>query len=197
LKVYCDYRKVEPKINFGGVLLIELMKDVMEDMNKQLDRIEKSLNQLDDELIWKRMKNSMNSIGNLCLHLAGNEYQNFVSAIGNRPFVRERSREFTTDGGISKEELIGLLRETRSKSESVLFALHDDDLSREVTIRYDLEDWKRMHRIETPVHEASDTRVIRQLLVQVATHYGYHAGQIVLLTKMLTHTNEHITGQYH
>jgi hypothetical protein len=177
--------------------LIELMKDVMEDMNKQLDRIEKSLNQLDDELIWKRMKNSMNSIGNLCLHLAGNEYQNFVSAIGNRPFVRERSREFTTDRGISKEELIGLLRETRSKSESVLFALHDDDLSREVTIRYDLEDWNRMHRIETPVHEASDTRVIRRLLVQVATHYGYHAGQIVLLTKMLTHTNEHITGQYH
>lgn len=169
----------------------------MEDMNKQLDRIEKSLNQLNDELIWKRMKNSMNSIGNLCLHLAGNEYQNFVSAIGNRPFVRERSREFTTDGGISKEELIGLLRETRSKSESVLFALNDDDLSREVTIRYDLEDWKQMHRIETPVHEASDTRVIRRLLVQVATHYGYHAGQIVLFTKMLTHTNEHITGQYH
>ncbi|WP_315956064.1 DUF1572 family protein [Paenibacillus violae] len=177
--------------------IIELIKDVMEDMNKQLSRIERSLNLLNEELIWKRLNDSTNSIGNICLHLAGNEYQNFVSAIGNEPFIRERSREFTTDEGISKEELTGLLRETRSKSESVLYALHNDDLSREVTIRYDLEDWKRMHRIETPVHEASDTKVIRRLLVQVSTHYGYHVGQIVLLTKILTLTNEHITGQYH
>ncbi|MNS67895.1 DinB superfamily protein [compost metagenome] len=177
--------------------MVELIKDVMEDMNKQLDRIERSLNLLNDELIWERLKDSMNSIGNLCLHLAGNEYQNFVSAIGNRPFIRERSREFTTSGGVSRDELIGLLRKTRSESESVLFALSNDDLSREVTIHYELEDWKRMHRIDSPVHEACDTRLIGRLLVQVAAHYGYHAGQIVVLTKMLRNTNEHITGQYH
>jgi hypothetical protein len=169
----------------------------MEDMNKQLDRIEKSLNQLDDQLIWKRMKNSMNSIGNLCLHLAGNEYQNFVSAIGNKLFIRERSREFTTDGGISKEELISLLRKTRSESEGVLSALLNDDLFREVTVRYDREDWNRMHRSDASDHEAYDTRVIGRLLVQVSAHYGYHTGQIVLLTKMLRDTNEHLTGQYH
>ncbi|KRF34565.1 DUF1572 family protein [Paenibacillus sp. Soil787] len=177
--------------------MVELIKDVLEDMNKQLDRIERSLNLLNDELVWKRLKDSMNSIGNICLHLAGNEYQNFVSAIGNKTFIRERSREFTTDGGISKDELIGLLRKTRSESESVLFALFNDDLSREVTIRYELEDWKRMHRSDSPVHEACDTRLIGQLLVQVSAHYGYHAGQIVVLTKMLRDTNEHLTDQYH
>ncbi|MCG7218168.1 DUF1572 family protein [Paenibacillus mucilaginosus] len=177
--------------------MVELIKDVLEDMNKQLDRIERSLNLLTDELIWKRWKDSMNSIGNICLHLAGNEYQNVVSAIGNRPFIRERSREFTTEGGISKEELIGLLRQTRSESESVLFALTPDDLSREVTIRYGLEDWRRMHRRDSLDHEACDTRFIGRLLVQVSAHYGYHAGQIVMLTKMLQDTNEHITGQYH
>ncbi|RUT35757.1 DUF1572 domain-containing protein [Paenibacillus zeisoli] len=177
--------------------MVELIKDVMEDMNKQLDRIEQSLNLLTDELIWKRMKETMNSIGNLCHHLAGNEYQNLVSSIGNRPFIRERSREFTTSGGISKEELIGLLRRTRAESESVLCALVNDDLSREVTIRYDLDDWRRMHRIDSPVHEACDTRMVNRLLVQVSAHYGYHAGQIVVLTKMLLNTDEHITGQYH
>ncbi|WP_433942818.1 DUF1572 family protein [Paenibacillus sp. SN-8-1] len=177
--------------------MVELVKDVMEDMNKQLDRIERSLHLLNDELIWMRMKDSMNSIGNLCLHLAGNEYQNVVSAIGGRPFIRERSREFTTSGGISKDELISLLRKTRSESESVLFALTDDDLLRKVTIRYELEDWRRMHRIDSPVHEACDTRLIGQLLVQVSAHYGYHAGQIVVLTKMLRETSENITGQYH
>ncbi|MNW62635.1 hypothetical protein D3C74_407790 [compost metagenome] len=64
--------------------MIDLINHVLEDMNKQLDRIEKSLKLLDDNLIWKRMKDSMNSIGILCWHLAGNEYQNFVSAIGNK-----------------------------------------------------------------------------------------------------------------
>ncbi|MCZ8521375.1 MULTISPECIES: DUF1572 family protein [Paenibacillus] len=177
--------------------MVELIKDVMEDMNKQLDRIERSLHLLNDELIWTRWKDSMNSIGNICLHLAGNEYQNVVSAIGNRPFIRERSREFTTDGGLSKDELIGLLRQTRSESERVLFALVNDDLSREVTIRYDPEDWMRMHRSASPVHEACDTRGMGRLLVQVAAHYAYHAGQIVMLTKMLRDTKEHLTGQYH
>ena len=139
----------------------------------------------------------MNSIGNLCLHLAGNEYQNFVSAIGNRPFIRERTREFTTDGGLSKEELIILLRKTRSESEDVLSALSNDDLSREVIIRYDRGDWNRMHRSDTHADETNDTRLIGCMLIQVSAHYGYHAGQIVVLAKMLRDTNEHVTGQYH
>ncbi|MDQ0492441.1 hypothetical protein [Paenibacillus brasilensis] len=54
----------------------DLIKHVLEDMNKQLDRIIKSINPLDDDLIWKKMKDSMNSIGNLCLHLAGVTLQN-------------------------------------------------------------------------------------------------------------------------
>lgn len=177
--------------------MIEWVKYIMEDMNKQLERIEKSLSQLNDELIWRRTKDSMNSIGNLILHLAGNEYQNLVSAIGNRPFIRERTREFTTEGGVSKETLISLLRNTRLESEEVLSTLSNDDMSREVVIRYGHEDWNRMHRSEALADETYDTRLIGRLLIQVSAHYGYHAGQIVLLTKMLLDTNEHVTGQYH
>ncbi|MFC4103410.1 DUF1572 family protein [Paenibacillus xanthanilyticus] len=177
--------------------MIELIKHVMEDMNKQLDRIEKSLAPLNEEDIWRRTKDSMNSIGNLCLHLAGNEYQNFGSAIGSRPFIRERTREFTTDGGLSKEELVHLLRATRSESQHVLSALSNDDLSREVIIRYDHEDWNRMHRIQANAGETFDTRSIDRLLIQVSAHYGYHAGQIVVLAKLLRDQNEHVTGQYH
>lgn len=177
--------------------MVELIKNVMEDMNKQLARIDRSLNLLNDELVWKRMKASMNSIGNICLHLAGNEYQNVVSAIGNKPFIRKRSQEFTTDGGLSKLELLDLLRKTRFESERVLAGLTQDDLSREVIIRYDREDWRRMHRKDSDVQDAFDKRTIDQLIVQVSAHYGYHAGQIVVLTKLLIDTNEHLTGQYH
>lgn len=177
--------------------MIELIQYVIEDMNKQLERIEKSLSLLNDELVWTKTKDSMNSIGNLCLHLAGNEYQNLVSAIGNRPFIRERTREFTTDGGIPKEELIRILRNTRSQSEEVLAAVSMDDLSREVIIRYEQEDWNRMYRSAAEAGETYDTRTIGRLIVQVSTHYGYHAGQIVLLAKMLQDTDEHVSGQYH
>ncbi|UQZ32655.1 hypothetical protein C2I18_03225 [Paenibacillus sp. PK3_47] len=177
--------------------MIPLITYVLEDMNKQLERMERSLNLLNEDLVWNRTKTSMNSIGNLCLHLAGNEYQNVVSAIGNRPFVRERTREFTAEGGMSKEELIRLLRATRSQSEEILSALTEEDLSREVIIRFEREDWNRMHRSNASEGETCDTRVIGRLLVQVAAHYGYHAGQIVVLAKMLQDNDVHVSGQYH
>ena len=66
---------------------------------------------------WKRLRVSTNSVGNLCLHLAGNEYQNFVSAIGNKAFIRKRSQgEFNIEGGMTRDELINLLLTTREES---------------------------------------------------------------------------------
>lgn len=178
--------------------MLEIVKNVLEDMDKQLYRIIKSLDHLDDDLIWKKLKASTNSIGNLCLHLAGNEYQNFVSAIGNKPFIRERSRrEFDPEGGMTRDELKNLLLRTRSESTSTLSTLSENDLKREVTIRYTLEDWNNMHRVDASDDETYDVRVIRLLLIQVAAHYGYHAGQIVLLSKLLKDIDDNITGQYH
>ncbi|WP_405169733.1 hypothetical protein MHI12_16225 [Paenibacillus sp. FSL H8-0280] len=99
--------------------------------------------------------------------------------------------------GISREKLILLLRETRKESENVVAALSNDDLSREVIIRYDREDWNRTQPTNRCTEETYDTRVIGRLLIQVSAHYGYHAGQIVVLAKMLQDTQEHVTGQYH
>ncbi|MBD0382854.1 DinB family protein [Paenibacillus sedimenti] len=178
--------------------MLELTKNVLEDMDKQLNRIIKSLNHLDDDLIWKKMKDSTNSIGSLCLHLAGNEYQNLVSAIGNKPFIRERSRrEFNSVGDMSRAELESLLLRTRSESCRILSALSEEDLKREVIIQYGLEDWNKMLRVNASENETYEVRVISRLLIQVAAHYGYHAGQIVLLSKLLKDTDENITGQYH
>ena len=54
-----------------------------------------------------------------------------------------------------------------------------------------------MHRVNASEDEAYDKRVISRLLIQVGTHYGYHAGQIVLLAKLMVNFDENITGQYH
>ncbi|WP_127505611.1 DinB family protein [Paenibacillus humicus] len=177
--------------------MLEWIKYTLEDMDKQLQRILKSLNHLDEEQIWQRLKSSTNSIGNLCLHLAGNEYQSIASSIGGKPFIRERSKEFTAEGGRTKKELGSLLVETRAESTIILSSLTGSDLGREVRIVYRLEDWNRMLKVQADAETAFETREIGRLLIQVAAHYGYHAGQIVLLSKLHKDIPEPIAGQYH
>lgn len=177
--------------------MIELVKDALEYMNGQLNIIEKSLLLLSDEQTWTKINPGMNSIGNYCLHLAGNEYQNFVTAIGGRPLIRERSSEFTAEGGFSRDELIAKLKEVRSQSEAVLSSLTDEDLNREVAVPYDPGDWSRMKGGQASEEDARDVRIIRTLLLRISAHYGFHTGQIVLLTKILSETEQHLSGNYH
>jgi len=63
------------------------------------------LDLLEEEEIWRRFKPNMNTVGHLCIHLAGNEHQHFASGIGNRPFIRQRTLEFTTDRKYARHEL--------------------------------------------------------------------------------------------
>jgi hypothetical protein len=174
-----------------------LIQDVLKTMNTELERIVLCLERLTEEQVWYRCKPNMNSIGNLCLHLAGNEYQQIVSAIGNKPNIRERSAEFTANGNYTKERLIALLRDVRSESARVLAGLHPSELDKEATVYYSAEDWNRMKARNADERNPFFTKAIATLLVQVAEHYGYHAGQIVLLTKLLQTTEESVTGYTH
>ena len=170
---------------------------VLNEMNKQLKRIESCLKLLSDEQIWQRCKPNMNSVGNLCLHLAGNEYQHIVSGIGKAPFNRTRSSEFTTNNGMSREDLIELLNDVRRQSSSVIEGITESDLTTSITIHYSVEDWNKMvvrPAFETNAHYSRD---IETILVQVCEHYSYHAGQIVIITKLLNDNQDNITGTYH
>lgn len=173
------------------------IEEILKLMNLQLERIVTSLNRLPEEDVWRRLRPNTNSIGNLCVHLAGNEYQHLVSGIGDRPFERERSVEFNLEGGFSKSSLISWLRGVRTDAESILRGLADADLTREVTIYYDPEDWKRLRKLEQIEGESSYTRSIQTHLLHVAEHYAYHAGQIVYMTKLLQEGEGGITGYGH
>jgi uncharacterized damage-inducible protein DinB len=172
------------------------IEEVLKLMNTQLNRVETCLKKLSEEDIWKKVKSNTNSIGNLCIHLAGNEYQHFVSGIGKQPFIRERSQEFSAINILGKEELINHLRLVREKSSAVLLMLDEQDLMKEVKIYYDEEDWERMKNTAT----AGDSFYIRPIqthLFHVAEHYAYHTGQIVYITKLLLEDNEYITEFRH
>ena len=73
--------------------------------------IKHCLGQLSDDQVWQRPHASMNSIGNLLLHLCGNLRWKFRAVIGGLPDDRDRPREFSERGPIPKAELLRRLDE--------------------------------------------------------------------------------------
>ncbi|WP_438348720.1 Atu1372/SO_1960 family protein [Paenibacillus sp. FA6] len=163
----------------------QIVQIIIEQMNAQLERIEDHVNRLSEEDVWSRLEPDMNSVANLCIHLAGSEYQHFVSGMGNKPFIRERSQEFDRVGGYSKKQLIEQLHAVRRDSIQVLKGLTDEDLQRQVKVYFEPEDWNRMKGIHAEHSEPCVIRSIQSHLVYIAEHIGYHTGQIVLMTKLL------------
>jgi Protein of unknown function (DUF1572) len=77
-----------------------------QELTSALDRIKHCLAQLSDEQVWQCAHPSLNSIGNLILHLCGNLRQWIVSGIGGTADVRNRPAEFAERGPIPKTELL-------------------------------------------------------------------------------------------
>jgi uncharacterized damage-inducible protein DinB len=142
------------------------LNEVLSLMEEQTLRIEERLKRLSEEAIWKRPREDMSSIGNLCLHLAGNESHYIGCCIGHSDYERDREAEFATGGGVSRDELLEKLRSARDGTRAVFQNLSPADMYRSVATGGDEE-----------------TTVVETLL-RIAEHYGYHAGQIVLLTRL-------------
>ncbi len=132
-----------------------------------LPRMVSCLEQLSPEQIWWRPNEASNSVGNLVLHLAGNVRQWIISGLGGAPDVRQRDLEFSARGPLSRRVLVGRLRKTVAEACRVLGKLSDEDLTRVHTIQ------------KYPVTGM-------EAAFHVAEHFSHHAGQIILLTKMLT-----------
>lgn len=162
------------------------LKQTLHLMDTELERIQMSLQRLPEEKLWKRPKPFLNSVGNLCLHLAGNEYQNIVSGIGKRSFIRERSEEFLANGGFSALELHDKLSSVREQSQAILHTVTEEDFALIIHIHYPLD--RTMNAYQKPLLD---------LVYHTAAHYSYHTGQIVLLTKLFQSGEEHLLQWRH
>lgn len=166
----------------------------LQTMDADLQRIHTSLGRLSPELVWKRFRESTNSVGNLCLHLAGAEYQRVSSAIGGKPLIRERTLEFTIEGGFKPDELSQQLHRVREQSKEVLAQLSDEELEKEIPMFFKPDDWKRMleHSPNYNSHPAYKPQKTLHVIIGLASHYSYHTGQIVMLAKQLQEGHEQI-----
>src|SRR5436190_10082758 len=131
-----------------------------------LPKIERCLELLKDEQIWWRANPQSNSIGNLILHLSGNVRQWIVSGLGGAADSRDRDAEFAQRDMISREDLIKRLKRTLGDADAAL-------------AKFDVEKLLDRQSIQ-----GCDVSALEAIL-HVVEHFSMHAGQIVLLTKIL------------
>ena len=132
-----------------------------------LPRILRCLKELSLQQIWWRPNEASNSVGNLVLHLEGNVRQWIISGLGGAPDNRQRDQEFSERRPMQRQALATHLQKTVVEACRVLHGLSAEDLARvHTTQKY------QVTGLEAAFH--------------VAEHFSHHAGQIILLTKMLT-----------
>lgn len=86
--------------------------------------------QLSVEQVWWRSDESLNSIGNLLLHLAGNLRQWLAVGLGGGLDTRDRPGEFAEREHLAPTMLLGELEDCVAESQAVLGKLSANDLLR-------------------------------------------------------------------
>ncbi len=147
-------------------LIEELVKNALYRMDESTRMIKKSLENVTDNEIWQKPNDSLNSIGNLILHLCGNMTQYIISSLGEVEDKRNRDAEFQTKDGLTKDELLKKLENTVDDAKRVIFDAKPEQL---VKIR--------------SVQGFSFSGV--GVIMHAVEHFSYHTGQIAFWVKLL------------
>jgi hypothetical protein len=94
--------------------------EAAKELTSAVGRIKHCLGQLSDEQVWWRSQPSLNSIGNLVLHLCGNLRQWIVAGLGGAAGGRDRPGEFAERGPIPRDELLRRLEAVVAEASAVL-----------------------------------------------------------------------------
>lgn len=134
-----------------------------------VSKIKHCLSQLNDEQVWWRPQESMNSIANILLHLCGNIRQRILSTVSGEPDIRDRPKEFRERGPIPKAELIRRLDDVAGKAEAVLANLGAPQLI----------EARRYQGLNREFEGTVLSTILHSLL-----HLSGHAQEIVYITRL-------------
>ncbi|NJN78946.1 MAG: DUF1572 family protein [Saprospiraceae bacterium] len=145
---------------------VEFIENAIYRLEESTRMVKKAFEELSEEDIWRKPNNSLNSIGNLILHLCGNIQQYAVASLGEKPDTRKRDAEFEAEGGFSKIELLNLLTERVEVAKKTIS--------------------------NATVEQLITKRIVQGfnfsgigIIIHVVEHYSYHTGQIAFWTKLL------------
>jgi uncharacterized damage-inducible protein DinB len=128
---------------------------------RDLEKLKKEIEQYQlEQNIWKTADGIANSAGNLCLHLVGNLNAYIGAELGKTGYIRHRDLEFSQKD-ISKRELVLKIEQTIGVIETTLDKLSEEQLGQEY-----------------PILVSDGKTTTGYFLVHLATHLGYHLGQI-------------------
>ncbi|MBR2077271.1 MAG: DUF1572 family protein [Exiguobacterium sp.] len=144
----------------------QYLETVRATFKSQKQLAERALVQVSDEDLHKTLAPDTLSLALIIQHMANNmksRWTDFLTTDGEKP-DRNRDAEFE-DQQLSREELMEVWDERWQLLDDVLADLTPDDLGKSVMIRGE-------------AHSVIDA-IERQV-----SHYGYHVGQIVYLSKL-------------
>lgn len=143
-------------------------------LDQSMAKIEHCAAQLNETQLWWRPDPSMNSIGNLLLHLAGNLRQWGVVPFTLDTDKRDRASEFLPDARMPIQEILQQLRSTVAAAKEQWGHLSEDQLSRPVTIQgFDVSHMQAI--MHTTSHFVGHTHQIIQLTrMQLRSDYRFH-----------------------
>jgi uncharacterized damage-inducible protein DinB len=144
----------------------EFIDQAVNRLEENTPKIKKCLDELSEPEIWQRPNASSNSVGNIILHLCGNITQYILSSLGDIEDKRERDKEFSTKGGMRKDELLAKLKATVDHAILIIKNINPNELPRVRSVQG---------------YELSAIGII----IHVVEHYSYHTGQIIFWTKLL------------
>lgn len=122
----------------------------------------------DKESLWQTAPGVTNSAGNLALHLEGNLREYIGRQLGNIPYARQRSLEFSQKG-LAAADVIARIEQVHETIPAVIRGLSSAALDAQYP-----EDV-----LGVPIST-------RQFLVHLQGHLNYHLGQIDYLRRITT-----------
>lgn len=139
--------------------------EVRRNFAQSFKRIEHCIHQLNDDQLWRRPREDLNSIANLLLHLSGNVRQWIISGVGAKPDVRNRPAEFADRSRRPKGQILKILRDTLDEVDALLAHLPPERLMEHRRI------------------QGHDETVLGALLHTV-THFQGHTQEIIHMTRV-------------
>jgi uncharacterized damage-inducible protein DinB len=140
-------------------------------LNQSNERVQACAARLSDEQMWWRGGENENALGNLILHLCGNMNQWIGTGVAGKADTRDRDSEFDARTGPGRDVLMKTLADTVAATSDIIRTLPH----------------ARLTETMNPVQGYNVTKL--EAIGHVVEHFGYHTGQVVYLTKALTHAD--------
>lgn len=118
--------------------------------------------------LWKQAPGVTNPAGNLALHIEGNLREYIGRQLGNIPFERNRTEEFTSRG-IPLSGLIALIESLQNSIPTILKGLTPEQLEKEY-----------------PENVLGKSLSTQQFLLHLYGHLNWHLGQIDIIRRINT-----------